>query len=583
MSENPADSDATKITNIIHELSVLKKQNAELSQAGFKLITAQSKLHSLLHNASDGIITFAPDGTVETFNIAAQHIFGYSEGEVITRNVADLIPCPDWVEENVAAYIKYFISSRASPDTPLLGKHRMGFDILLNVSTGQASNQNTELFDADEEEDPFADNLDVVDENDSDGVMVCFFKDVTVDKKVARELEDHKHALDLAAGVIMRDKDFRVIDVNDNFCQMLGRNRTEFIGEQYIQSKLGGLSKNNLHLKQKREFLSQGNPWVGESCFLNKQNEQIWFTESATPFLDAQDIPYQYLSILINITDRKKFQSQIEQHRDHLQDLVDDQITDIKTARDAAETANKTKSEFLANMSHELRTPMHGILSFTHLCLKQFKTLPLDNEQIEKLHKFLTNIETSSQRLLTLLNDLLDLTKLESGKEEYEFCKNDLHQLCHQIKDEYSAKILEKKLDLQIKQPEMPLLVVCDKNKVLQVISNLIANAIKFSAENKQITITLEHSEIVIGKRITDSEKTKGVLVTISDQGLGIPNNELTSIFNKFIQSSKTKSGAGGTGLGLSICTEIIAAHNGKLWAENNVGEGASFKFFLPA
>ncbi len=589
-----AQKEPVKITQVLHELNILKQQNAELSKTGFELISAQTKLHSLLHNASDGIITFAPNGKVETFNIAAQHIFGYSESEIVQRKISDLIPCPDWVEDNVGAYITYFISSRASTDIPLVGKHRIGFDILLDVSTGQVSEHNTVLFegdndgielftDAENEQDPFSDESEEATNTEQQkDVIVCFFKDITLDKKLEKELEDHKFALDLAAGVIKRDKDFRVIDINDNFCQMLGRNRKEFIGEQYIQSKFSGEPNNEFELTQKRQFLSQGNPWLGESCFLNSQGEPVWFTESTTPFIDQHNTPYQYLSILINITDRKQFEVQLEEHRDNLQNLVDEQITDIKQAKDAAELANISKSEFLANMSHELRTPMHGIISFTQLCLKQFKNLPLDEKRTDKLQKFLSNIDTSSQRLLGLLNDLLDLSKLESGKDEFNLEKNDLHQLCQQIHNEILAKVQEKSIEFKIQPPIKPALVKCDKNKILQVLSNLINNAVKFSTENKTIDISFENTEIILGKRANDTEKTAGIILSIIDQGPGIPDDEMLTIFDKFIQSSKTKSGAGGTGLGLSICKEIISAHGGKIWAEQNPKGGSFFKFFLP-
>jgi len=573
-------SKSQEITQVIRELSTLKKQNTELSQAGFELITAQAKLQSLLHNASDGIITFAADGTVETFNVAAQHIFGFSEGEVVTRKIPDLIPCPDWVEDNVGAYIKYFISSRASSDIPLIGKHRMGFDILLNVSTGQASGENTVIFD----DDPFADDYEQADaeSDDNSEVIVCFFRDITLNKKLEKELEDHKHALDLAAGVIMRDKDFRVIDINNHFCQMLGRKRHDFIGEQFIQSKFGGIPDNELKLKQRREFLAQGTPWVGESCYLNKQDEKTWFTESITPFLDEKEVPYQYLSILINISEKKQYEGQLEQHRDHLQDLVDEQIHDLRQARDAAETANIAKSEFLANMSHELRTPMHAIISFTALCLKQFKTLPVDNKSTEKLYKFLGNIETSSQRLLALLNNLLDLSKLEAGKEELNLKKHDLFALTQQIHAEYSAKMQEKNIIFTVEESTISTTVSCDNNKILQVLSNLIANAINYSPDHKTISIIFEHTEIILGRRADDTEKTAGIVLSITDQGVGIPDYELSSIFDKFIQSSKTKNGAGGTGLGLAISQEIISAHEGKIWAEHNPEGGTVFKFFLP-
>jgi PAS domain S-box-containing protein len=283
----------------------------------------------------------------------------------------------------------------------------------------------------------------------------------------------------------MRDQDFRVVNVNDTFCQALGRNRTEFVGEQNIQSKLGGRLGYELKLQQRRDFLSQGNSWNGEACFLDKQNEQRWFSESTSPFLDRNNKPYQFLSIYVDITDRKRFESQLKMHGNHLQDLVDEQIDDIKYARDEAERANKAKSEFLTNMSHELRTPMHGIISFTTLCLKQFKTAPLDEKKIEKLQKFLANIEISSQRLLTLLNDLLDLSKLEYGKSDFNFVENDLLKLCLQIQNENLAKIEEKQIKFIVNSSTDSLITVCDKDKILQVLSNLIDNAIKFSPEKK--------------------------------------------------------------------------------------------------
>jgi len=575
-SINQAQS--TKITQVVQELNVLKKQNTELSQAGFELITAQAKLQSLLHNASDGIITFNSEGSVESFNIAAQHIFGYSESEVITRKIPHLIPCPNWAKNNVGAYINYFISSRISTEPPLIGKHRMGFDILLNVSTSQSSSENAVIFD----EDPFADEIENADSSISDEVIVCFFRDITLNKKLEKELADHKHALDLAAGVIIRDKDFRVLDVNDHFCRLLGRQRLEFIGEQFIQSKYNGIPDSETILKQRREFLSRGTPWVGESCYLNNLDQQTWFTESITPFLDQDNTPYQYLSILINISEKKQYESQLEQHRDHLHELVDDQISDLINARDAAQIANKTKSEFLANMSHELRTPMHAIISFTHLCLKQFKSTPLNQQNTDKLLKFLNNIDISSQRLLSLLNNLLDLSKLESGKTELSIKNNDIYLLSQQIYIENSAKIKEKQITFILDEPVTSSIIPCDKAQTLQVLSNLIANAINYSPEHKSISVHIENANIILGKRESDTQTTAGIMVSITDQGIGVPENELSNIFNKFIQSSKTKDGAGGTGLGLAISQEIINAHKGKIWAELNPKGGTIFKIFLP-
>ncbi len=264
---NMLNNESEENSEIIQELSTLKTQNVQLSKAGFDLISEQTKLHSLLHNASDGIISFESDGTVNTFNLAAQQIFGYSEGEVVKRKIPDLIPCPDWVEDNVGAYIRYFISSRASAEIPLLGKHRMGFDILLHISTGQASEEETILFD---EIDPFAedteeDNNEEVIDNE---VIVCFFRDITLDKKLEKELEDHKLALDASASIIMRDKDFRVIKINDKFCQLLGRNRNAFLGQSDIHTKFAAPPNNELQLRKDLRFWPKETPGVGGLAFL---------------------------------------------------------------------------------------------------------------------------------------------------------------------------------------------------------------------------------------------------------------------------------------------------------------------------
>jgi len=383
-------------------------------------------------------------------------------------------------------------------------------------------------------------------------------------------LKAYEQTLDLAVGVIKLDINFNIIEANNYICHLLEYPHHFLIAKQYFYDQLS----QGAELQLRKDTLIQEASWTGEICFLSKSGNKIWFTENITPVLDQQNRPYQYLAILTDISAEKKL--------DYLHSSVDEKINLISKARDAAELANIAKSEFLANMSHELRTPMHAILSFTHLSLKQFKSLPLDDIRSDKVQKFLTNIETSSQRLLSLLNNLLDLSKLESGKSDLQFKENDLFVLSQQIVTEYSAKILEKNIDFIVNKAEFSVSTVCDKNQILQILSNLIANAIKFSANNKTIEINFQKTEIILGKRATDTKKTQGILFSITDQGIGIPDGELAIVFDKFIQSSQTKNDTGGTGLGLAISKEIISAHKGKLWAEHSADGGAIFKFFLP-
>ena len=124
--------------------------------------------------------------------------------------------------------------------------------------------------------------------------------------------------------------------------------------------------------------------------------------------------------------------------------------------------------------------------------------------------------------------------------------------------------------------------LVCDLQKICQVLRNLLFNAIAFSPTDEKIVLSIEQSELPQEQNQPDVKPTPAILVGVTDQGVGIPESELETIFEKFVQSSKTKTGAGGTGLGLAICKEIIKAHRGKIWAENNPDGGSRIKFILP-
>jgi signal transduction histidine kinase len=229
-----------------------------------------------------------------------------------------------------------------------------------------------------------------------------------------------------------------------------------------------------------------------------------------------------------------------------------------------AQAANQAKSTFLANMSHELRTPLHVILSFADFGLEKVGTAPA-----EKLRDYFARIDQSGKVLLTLVNTLLDLAKLEAGKMTFEFELTALSVLLTAVADEFTSLVAARHLTIHLLPlAEVPA-VLLDATKIMQVLRNLLSNAVKFSPDGGTITISM-HRE------------GQSVVVAIRDQGRGVPAEELETIFDKFIQSSRTKTGAGGTGLGLSICREIIAAHKGRLWAENAPEGGAVFFFALP-
>lgn len=240
------------------------------------------------------------------------------------------------------------------------------------------------------------------------------------------------------------------------------------------------------------------------------------------------------------------------------------------TAKELAEIANKTQAEFLDNMSHELRTPLHGILAFTEMGVNVAKDFPE-----EKFLKYFSKISESGERLKILLDDLLDLRKIEQGKMELNLQSNDIQNIINSCIDEQEAIIRSRQLTVVFETDDTLPFIKCDKDRIGQVVINLLSNAIKFSPQGGKITFS--------SKVDNDFNKVgEAVYISITDEGPGIPPDEHESVFNKFVQVKKQVSRNGGTGLGLAICKEIIYEHKGNIWCENNDASGTTFTFSLP-
>lgn len=277
----------------------------------------------------------------------------------------------------------------------------------------------------------------------------------------------------------------------------------------------------------------------------------------------------QFIRSVANIlglsVERKTFQDELIGYQEHLVEMVDEQTQDLIVARDAALVAERSMSTFLSNMSHELRTPLHGILSFARFGIKKYETASK-----EKLYDYFTEIFDSGETLLTLVSTLLDLSKLKAGKMIYDYQSDDIIPLAKKVIKEYSALCIEKNIEINYQHNSDSVLCEIDSEKISQVIRNLLSNAFKFSDNGSSIDLCVEQNEGFLN-------------VSVSDKGVGIPENEVESIFKPFTQSSLTRTKAGGTGLGLSICKEIIeSGHHGNISATSKEGEGTRFIFTLP-
>ena len=236
---------------------------------------------------------------------------------------------------------------------------------------------------------------------------------------------------------------------------------------------------------------------------------------------------------------------------------------DLLKAKEDAEKSNKAKSEFLANMSHEIRTPLHGILSYSSLGIDR-----LERVNKAKLARYFELIGMSGQRLMGLLNDLLDSAKLETGNMQFEFALRDMKQVIDQAVSEQAPLLDEKNIALST--PQVGQTAYFDAVRIRQVLANLISNSIKFSHADSQIIIDYQ------------AQINGTLLIRVRDFGCGIPEEALLNIFDKFTQSQQSDQSIPGTGLGLAICKEIIGAHQGSIWAENAQGGGTVINFILP-
>lgn len=264
------------------------------------------------------------------------------------------------------------------------------------------------------------------------------------------------------------------------------------------------------------------------------------------------------------------FNSMMEYIRERdalLEEMVIERTAKLQDALKDAEAAAVAKSEFLANMSHELRTPIHGIMNFAKFGMNDIKRDKLDPT---KMLKYLNTITTSSTRMSKLIDHLLDLSKSEAGMVEYNFERKDIIDITDRTVSELSSILDTKNLTVELNSSEPEMFVYIDELRIVQVIYNIMSNAMKFSEKESAINVDIIYLE------------NNQISISISNTGVGIMEEELEKVFDKFIQGTKTKTGAGGTGLGLSISKGIIEAHDGKIWAENSADDRTIFIFTLP-
>ncbi|MEA1959628.1 MAG: PAS domain S-box protein [Chloroflexota bacterium] len=291
----------------------------------------------------------------------------------------------------------------------------------------------------------------------------------------------------------------------------------------------------------------------------------------------------EVVAVYDDITERKRAEEELLNYQNHLEETVNERTEESKKAKIIAEEANKAKSDFLANMSHEIRTPLSSIIGFSELlCDGVFDSIT------DKQRKYLSYITTSGQHLLSLINDILDLSKVEAGKMELSPTTFSLRDLLQNSFSFIAEKALKHNIRLVSDISDDIDMIRADERKVKQVVYNLLSNASKFTPDGGSITlganIISTDSEVLPAKIRTRLPYKRCVLISVKDTGIGIAKKDQGKVFEKFSQIEEPYSKEyEGTGLGLALSKKLVELHGGGIWFESaGKGKGCTFHFILP-
>ena len=487
----------------------------ELKKANIDLEKSQKTISNFFKLSLDLLCIADKNGYFIKINPSFEKILGYSEKELLSQPFIQFVH-PDDVNETLITLQKL---NQGEDCTDFISRYRKSSGEYIYISWHATTDMDT-------------------------GLIYAAARDITEEMRHSREIHDLNFALEQSAIVARTDHRGIITYVDDNFCRISKYAREELLGKNHRIVNSGYHSKDVF--KKMWETITSGKVWKGEIKNKAKDGTYYWVDATIVPLRDVETNRQHYIAVRYEITDKKEYEEKLKETNDRLNQAI------------------RFKDIFLANMSHEIRTPMNAIMGFSNL----LSNTSLTYEQKEYLH----SITTASKNLLVIINDILDLSKIEAGKITLENEVISLKEILESAIKFSEQKAVEKGIEIILRiDKKIPNAVRGDSVRLTQILVNLISNAVKFT----------EKGRVEISADVAFRTGLKAdIIFRVKDTGIGIPPEKIETVFERFEQASASTSRRyGGTGLGLSIVKMLVELHKGTIDVESAEGKGSSFSF----
>ena len=523
----------TLVFIIIKSLKV-RNQELELFTASQKLLSNYSL--SLIEASLDPLITINIDGKITDMNEATVQITGINRDKLIGSNFFEYFTEPQMARE---VYLEVFDKGSVA-DSPLTIRHREGklTDVLFNGS---------------------------VYKDDKGAVLgiVIVARDVTAQKLLSN------YSLSLIEAsrdpLVTISIDGKITDMNEATVTITGVDRDQLTGSDFFNY----FTEPQMAREVYQEVFAKGSVADSPLTLRHKEGKLTDVLFNGSVYKDDQGNVLGIVIVARDITDQKRIENELIEAKVFAElatGIAEEEKRNAENATLIAENAVKAKQQFLSNMSHEIRTPMNAIIGFTKVLLK--------TEVATKQKEYLNAIKMSGDALIVLINDILDLAKVDAGKMSFENIPFKVKSSISSMLHLFETKIQEKNLKLAIEyDSNIPAVIVGDPIRLHQIILNLVSNAVKFTIKGK-ITVSV--------RLIDENSENVTIEFAVTDTGIGIPEDKIATIFDNFQQaSSGTSRLYGGTGLGLAIVKQLVEPQGGSINVTSKVDEGTTFSFRL--